>query len=36
MKNYLPSLTMQAELYAALQETKIKPWSKESRHLYCE
>ncbi|KAL1900654.1 hypothetical protein Sste5346_002379 [Sporothrix stenoceras] len=23
-----------AELYAALQETKIKPWSKESRHLY--
>ncbi|EPE10840.1 mfs lactose transporter [Ophiostoma piceae UAMH 11346] len=23
-----------AELYAALQETKIKPWSKESRKLY--
>jgi len=26
----------QAELFAAINEANIKPWSKTSFHLYCE
>ncbi len=28
--------TPQAELYAAINEANIQPWSKTSIHLYCE
>jgi hypothetical protein len=30
------TIVCQAELFAALQETKIKRWSRESLHLYCK
>lgn len=32
----LTMLDLQAELYAAIKEANINPWSKESFHLYCE
>lgn len=34
--HWVTNKSIQAELYAAIHEANIEPWSKTSIHLYCE